>query len=222
MMLEVIHENKDLIVVNKQSGLISEKSPFEKITVEDQVKKHLTKVKKNPFIGIIHRLDRVTSGVLIFAKKKSILVNFNKLFSTKKVQKTYLAIVEKEPDISKDELVNFLFKNNLKKKSEIKKVKSKETQEAILTYEVIDKNEFGYLLKIKPRTGRFHQIRAQLSHMGCPIIGDEKYGANTEHLPLSIGLHSWKINYEDTKSMEFICFEAPLPKNKYWNFNSIK
>jgi 23S rRNA pseudouridine1911/1915/1917 synthase len=119
-------------------------------------------------------------------------------------------------------LVNFLFKNNLKKKSEIKKVKSKETQEAILTYEVIDKNEFGYLLKIKPRTGRFHQIRAQLSHMGCPIIGDEKYGANTEHLPLSIGLHSWKINYEDTKSMEFICFEAPLPKNKYWNFNSIK
>lgn len=222
MMLEVIHENKDLIVVNKQSGLISEKSPFEKITVEDQIKNHLTKVRKNPFIGIIHRLDRVTSGVLIFAKKKSILVNFNKLFSTKKVQKTYLAIVEKEPEIRKDELVNFLFKNNLKKKSEIKKVKSKETQEAILTYEVIDKNEFGYLLKIKPKTGRFHQIRAQLSHMGCPIIGDEKYGAITKHLPLSIGLHSWKINYKDPKSMEFISFEAPLPKNKYWNFNSIK
>ena len=222
MMLEVIHENKDLIVVNKQSGLISEKSPFEKITVEDQIKNHLTKVRKNPFIGIIHRLDRVTSGVIIFAKKKSLLVNFNKLFSTKKVQKTYLAIVEKEPDISKDELVNFLFKNNLKKKSKIKIVKSKETQEAILTYEVIDKNEFGYLLKIKPRTGRFHQIRAQLSHMGCPIIGDEKYGANTKYLPLSIGLHSWIINYKDPKSMEFISFEAPLPKNKYWNFNSIK
>ena len=92
MMLEVIYENKDLIVVNKQSGLISEKSPFEKITVEDQIKNHLTKVRKNPFIGIIHRLDRVTSGVLIFAKKKNILVNFNKLFSTKKVQKTYLAV----------------------------------------------------------------------------------------------------------------------------------
>ncbi len=113
--LEVLHENNDYLVVNKAAGLISEKNPYEDITVENQVLNHLLKHKQKPYIGIIHRLDRVTSGVLILAKKKSILVVFNNLFSSRKVQKTYLAIVKNKPQKNKGNLVNFIVKNNKEK-----------------------------------------------------------------------------------------------------------
>lgn len=95
--LEVIEESNDYIVVNKAAGYISEKNPYENNTMEDQVFAHLVKRKSKPYIGVIHRLDRVTSGVLIFAKKKKVLVAFNELFSSRKVQKTYLAIVKDKP-----------------------------------------------------------------------------------------------------------------------------
>ena len=123
--LEIIQENNDYIIVNKMSGLISEKSPYEKHTVENQVFDHLLKNKPKPYIGVIHRLDRVTSGVLIFAKKKSILVEFNDLFSSRNVQKTYLAIVKNKPSKNKGNLVNFLVKNNLEKRADIVQTKSK-------------------------------------------------------------------------------------------------
>ncbi|MCK5443733.1 MAG: RNA pseudouridine synthase [Maribacter sp.] len=218
--LEVVHENNDYIVVNKRAGLISEKSPYEDCTVENQVLNHLLKKKRKPYIGIIHRLDRVTSGVLIFAKKKSILVEFNNLFSSRKVQKTYLALVKIKPPKNKENLINFLVKNNLKKRADIVQSKSKDSLECILSYQVIDKNDFGYLLEIKPKTGRFHQIRAQLANIGLPIIGDEKYGSDQEYFPLSICLHAWKLTYQVSGSKELKTFEAPLPKNDYWTFKS--
>jgi 23S rRNA pseudouridine1911/1915/1917 synthase len=219
--IEVIHENNDYIVVNKMAGRISEKNPYESDTVEDQVLKHLLKNKPKPYIGVIHRLDRVTSGVLIFAKKKSILVKFNNLFSSRKVQKTYLAIVSNKPPKDKENLINFLVKNNLEKKADIIQSKSKDSLECRLTYEVIDKNEFGYLLLIKPTTGRFHQIRAQLAHINLPIIGDEKYGSNQDYMPLSICLHAWKVTFQDFSSNESKTYEAHLPKNFFWKFKSI-
>ena len=222
MNLQVIHENDDYIVVNKKSGLISEKSPYESLTVEDQVFKHVLKSQPKPYIGVTHRLDRVTSGLLIFAKKKSILVEFNKLFSSRKVQKTYLAIVSKKPLKSKGTLTNFLVKNNLEKRAELVDSKTKESLDCRLSYRVIAQNAHGYLLEVKPTTGRFHQIRAQLSHMGNPIIGDQKYGSDQSYLPLSVCLHAWKLSYQVDGSKELITFEAPLPQNKYWTFDSIE
>ncbi|MGB5435428.1 MAG: RNA pseudouridine synthase [Maribacter sp.] len=218
--LEVIHENNDFIVVNKMASLISEKSPYEACTVEDQVLDHLLRSKRKPYIGIIHRLDRVTSGVLMFAKKKSILVEFNDLFSRRKVQKTYLAIVKDKPPKNQENLIDFLIKNNLEKRADIVQSTSKDALECILSYKVLDKNDFGYLLEIKPKTGRFHQIRAQLAHIGLPIIGDEKYGSNKEYFPRSICLHAWKLSYQVVDSNEIRTFEAPLPKNAYWTFKS--
>ncbi len=215
--LEVVHENNDYIVVNKMAGLISEKSPYEDCTVEDQVLNHLLKSKPKPYIGIIHRLDRVTSGVLVFAKKKSILVEFNDLLFSRKVQKTYLAIVKNKPPKKKENLINFLVKNNREKRADIIQSRSKDSLECILSYQVIDKNDFGYLLEIKPKTGRFHQIRAQLANIGLPIIGDEKYSSDQEYFPLSICLHAWKLTYQVSGSKEFKTFEAPLPKNNFWN-----
>ena len=219
--LEIIQENNDFIVVNKMSGLISEKSPYEKHTVENQVLDHLLKNKPKPYIGVIHRLDRVTSGVLIFAKKKSILVEFNDLFSSRNVQKTYLAIVKNKPSKNKGNLVNFLVKNNLEKRADIVQTKSKNSLQCMLSYQVIDENDFGYLLEIKPKTGRFHQIRAQLANIKLPIIGDEKYGSDQDYLPLSVCLHAWKLTYQVSGSNEFKTFEAPLPKNAFWTFKSI-
>lgn len=219
--LEVIYENKDYIVVNKAAGLISEKSLYETVTVETQVFNHLLKNKQKPYIGIIHRLDRVTSGVLILAKKKSSLVEFNNLFSSRKVQKTYLAIVKNKPPKNKGNLVNFLVKNNLEKRADIVLSKSKDSLNCSLSYEVIDKNDYGYLLEVKPKTGRFHQIRAQLANLELPIIGDEKYGSDQKYLPLSICLHAWRITYENSSSKESQTFEAALPINDFWTFKSI-
>ena len=219
--LEVIHENNDFIVVNKIASLISEKSSYEACTVEDQVLSHLLRSKRKPYIGIIHRLDRVTSGVLMFAKKKSILVKFNDLFSRRKVQKTYLAIVKDEPPKNKENLIDFLIKNNLEKRADIVQSRSKDALECNLSYKVLGKNGFGYLLEIKPKTGRFHQIRAQLAHIGLPIIGDEKYGSDQEYLPRCICLHAWKLSYQEVDSKEIRTFEAPLPQNAYWTFKSI-
>ena len=215
--LEVVHENNDYIVVNKMAGLISEKSPYEDCTVEDQVFNHLLKSKRKPFVGVIHRLDRVTSGVLVFAKKKSVLTEFNDLLFSRKAQKTYLAIVKNNPPKKKENLINFLVKNNREKRADIIQSKSKDSLDSSLSYQVIGKNDFGYLLEIKPKTGRFHQIRAQLSNIGLPIIGDVKYSSDQEYFPFSICLHAWKFTYQVPGSKEFKTFEAPLPKNNFWN-----
>ena len=219
--LEVLYENNDYLVVNKVAGLISEKSPYEAVTVESQVLNHLLEHKRKPYIGIIHRLDRVTSGVLILAKKKSVLVEFNNLFSSRKVQKTYVAIVKNKPQKNKGNLVNFLVKNNKEKRADIVQAKSKDSQNCMLSYQVIGKNDAGYLLEIKPKTGRFHQIRAQLANIGLPIIGDKKYGSDQKYLPLSICLHAWKLTYKAANSKEPQIFEAPLPANDFWKFKSI-
>ena len=216
--LNIIHENNDYIVVNKQAGLISEKSPFEAITVESLLHKHLLEKKKKAYIGVIHRLDRVTSGVLLFAKKKGVLVGFNKLFSQREIQKTYLAVVENKPKKDSATLTNYLIKNTLAKRADINQSASKEAKESILTYKVIAKNEFGYLLEVKPETGRFHQIRAQLAHIGLPIIGDEKYGSTGEYQNLSVCLHAWKLSYKSPDSAKIMCWKAPLPNNKFWDF----
>ncbi|WP_420572864.1 RluA family pseudouridine synthase [Kordia sp.] len=219
--LEIIHENNDYIVVNKAAGLISEQNPYEAVTVENQVFNHVLKSKRKPYVGIIHRLDRVTSGVLILAKKKSILVAFNSLFSSRKVQKTYLAIVTNKPAKNKGNLVNFLIKNNKEKKAKIVQTKSKDALSCMLSYEVIGKNSIGYLLAVKPKTGRFHQIRAQLANIGLPIVGDEKYGSDKKYKSLSICLHAWKLSFEASDSKELITYEAPLPNHDFWKFDSI-
>jgi 23S rRNA pseudouridine1911/1915/1917 synthase len=196
--------------------------------VQDQVWNHISNQKparsaggKKPYLGVVHRLDRVTSGVLLFAKKKSILVAYNQLFSSRKVQKTYLALVSKKPEKNQDRLENYLLKLGKEKKAKIVATKSKEAKLAQLSYRVIGKNVHGYLLEVRPRTGRFHQIRAQLAHIGLPIVGDAKYGSTKKYLEQSICLHAWKLKLTAPGSQAAIRFEAPLPKNKYWGLDAV-
>ena len=218
--LEIIHENKDYIVINKTAGLISEQNPYEELNAENQVFNHIQLNKTKAYVGVIHRLDRVTSGVLIFAKKKSVLVAFNEIFSHRKIQKKYWAVVHKKPEKNKDRLTHFLFKNNLKKKTEVVSSDTKGAQQCSLTYRVLGQNNLGYLVEINPKTGRFHQIRAQLAYIGLPIIGDQKYGSDQKYLANSICLHAREITFFDPKSKEPKTFRAETPKNKHWKFSS--
>ncbi|MGH1334811.1 MAG: RluA family pseudouridine synthase [Aureispira sp.] len=243
--LKIIEETSHFIVVNKRAGLITERNPFELITVESLVEEYLktgvrkpyslennqikqvdkgrkrplkapTKSSKAPFVGVVHRLDRVTSGSMVFAKKKSSLKKLNDQWSRRKVQKTYLAIVENAPPHAQGTLRHYLVKNQKAKRADIFDKEIKNSQQCTLSYKLIKSGGNGHLLQIELPTGRFHQIRAQLSHIGCPIIGDNKYGAKKSHLPLAICLHAWKLQFRDPINNEEVSTVAELPKTRYW------
>ncbi|KAA3622079.1 MAG: RNA pseudouridine synthase [Bacteroidetes bacterium] len=211
-MMEIIFENSDYLVVNKPAGLITEVNPFESPTVESLVFDYLSGEKKKPFVGVVHRLDRVTSGVMVFAKKKSILKKLNILFQEKQVRKTYWAITERLPGPSSGTLGHYLFKDQKNKRAEIFPGKHKGAKPCKLEYKLLKESNGLFLLEIKPLTGRFHQIRAQLAFVGCPIIGDEKYGSTTEFPRLTIGLHARELSFSDLeKGRGEVSYTAALP-----------
>lgn len=241
--LKIIEESPTYIVVNKRAGLITERNPFEIITVESLVEEYLTtgnrkpysldrnqvamhKNKKNfkapakqknaAFVGIVHRLDRVTSGTMVFAKKKNSLKKLNDQLSNRKIKKTYLAIVENEPPHKEGTLRHQLVKNQKAKRSDIVKKATKNSVECTLSYALLKSSANGHLLRIELQTGRFHQIRAQLAHVGCPIIGDEKYGATKKYLPLAICLHAWQLQFRDPSSNEEVICQAEVPRTRFW------
>ncbi|MCH1401996.1 MAG: RNA pseudouridine synthase [Schleiferiaceae bacterium] len=209
---EIIFESTALIIINKESGIITEESPFEPFTAESQVRHYLNKGHKPPFVGVAHRLDRVTSGLLIFAKKKSTLKQLNQWFADRKIQKTYLAIASTPPSPSQGTLEHHLFTDKAAKKSLVYDHPKGGTKPARLHYRTLEVNEHGVLLEIKPSTGRFHQIRAQLSHIGCPILGDEKYGG-FKLSPNTIALHAWKIKLPEAIQDSSLHYEA----SSKWN-----
>jgi len=214
--LPILFENKHWLAVNKIPKLSVERSPYGEPTIESLVFDHISKAYKNPYVGIIHRLDRVTTGVLLFAKRKSTLRKINEQFRNRVTKKTYLAIVENQPTKSKATLTNLLWKDRATRKGMVSPTKIKGSTECILSYEVIGQNEFGYLLKVQPITGRFHQIRVQLSHIGCPILGDKKYGATKNHSPNSVALHAWKLSLINPTTETPITIIAPLQENVWW------
>lgn len=214
--LSVIFENKHWLAVNKIPKLSVEKSPYGEPTIESRVFDHVSKAYRNPYIGIIHRLDRVTTGVLLFAKRKSTLRKINEQFRNREVKKTYLAIVEAAPKKSKATLVNFLSKDRATRKGIVNAAKIKGSVECTLSYEVIGENEFGHLLEVKPITGKFHQIRVQLANIGCPILGDAKYGATKNDSPNSVALHAWKLAFTNPTTETAIELIAPLQENAWW------
>lgn len=207
MIPQILFEDKDLIVINKPSGWITEKNPFEK-SAESWVFDYLHKPnKKAPYLGVVHRLDKVTSGVLLFAKKKSILKGIQEQFANRSIQKTYWAWVEGVPKNNKMELINFISVNRKEKKAEIVAQQTKEAKNCSLKYEIIETKTQSALLEIKPKTGRFHQIRAQLAHIHHPIIGDYKY-QNKDQYTGSIKLHAQKLVFIHPKTEKQIAIIA--------------
>ena len=215
--LPIIFESNQLLVVNKPAGLITERSPFEKTTVESLAFDHLNTVKKKPYLGVVHRLDRVTSGVLLFTKNKSTLVALNDAFSRREVQKTYFAITDSRPPKAKGILDNYLMTDKKSKSAQVVPTATGGAKHAILRYQILEESQGKFLLKIEPNTGRFHQIRAQLAHIGCPIIGDQKYGSTTPYIDRSIALHAGHLKLQQPINENTpLSFTAPFPSTKLW------
>ena len=212
----VLFESNQLLVVQKPAGIITEDNPFEANNLEANCRTYLKQKINDPYLGVVHRLDRVTSGVVIFAKKRGTLITLNRWFEKRQIQKTYWAITATAPEKTNDTLTNYLLTDPKSKKALVVHPKVKGAKKAELSFKVLSSMNDHYLLEIKPKTGRFHQIRAQLSHIGCPIIGDEKYGSTTPYENLQIGLHARSIELPEAINGSIRKFTAPLPKDKLW------
>lgn len=212
----VLFESNQLLVVQKPAGIITEDNPFEANNLEANCRAYLKQKINNPYLGVVHRIDRVTSGVIIFAKKRGTLKTLNRWFEERQIQKTYWAITSKAPEKTNDTLTNYLLTDSKTKKALVAHPKVKGAKKAELSYKVLSSMDGQFLLEIKPKTGRFHQIRAQLSHIGCPIIGDEKYGSTTPYENLQIGLHARSIELPEAINGSIRKFTAPLPKDELW------
>ncbi len=217
--LQVLYEDNHIIAVNKRSSDIVQGDKTGDQPLSDVVKEWLRiKYNKpgNVFTGVVHRIDRPVSGVVVFAKTSKALSRLVNQFRERDVQKTYWAAVCKSPQEISGRLVDHLLKDGGKNKSFVRSSNSPKAKEATLDYEIIGRTDKYTILEVKPITGRHHQIRVQLSHMGCPIKGDLKYGAPRSNPDGGIHLHARAISFVHPVKKELIYIEAPLPEDPVW------
>ena len=217
--MKVVYEDNHLIIVNKDPGELSQSDYTKDQSLVEKVKNYLRikyQKKGNVFLGLVNRLDRPTSGLLIFSKTSKALTRMNKLLKEKKIKKTYLAITENKPKNNEGKLVDYLLKNQNKNKSFVADEAHIKSKKAILTYKLLKSLKNYFLLEIVLETGRHHQIRCQLSNIGCYIKGDIKYGAKRPNKNKSISLHSKKIEFIHPVSKLNILVEAKPPDESIW------
>lgn len=217
--LEILHEDNHTIVVNKKASDLVQGDKTGDEPLPDRIKAYLKEKYDKPgnvFCGVVHRLDRPTSGALVFARTSKALERLNEQFREKETGKIYWAITAEMPPKAEDRLVNFLAKNESQNKSYVVKEGSKNAKKAILNYKHIGSSDKYQLLEIELETGRHHQIRCQLSHIGCTIKGDLKYGAKRSNPDGSIHLHARKLSFLHPTTKEKITVTAPVPKEALW------
>ncbi|WP_339756380.1 RluA family pseudouridine synthase [uncultured Winogradskyella sp.] len=217
--LQVLHEDNHIIVVNKRAGDIVQGDKTGDKPLSDVVKEYIKDKYNKPgnvFLGVVHRLDRPTTGVVLFSKTSKALPRLNKLFAEKSAKKTYWALVKNKPPKTKDTLVHWLKKNPKNNKSTAYFKEIDDSKKAILLYNVIKKLDNFYLLEIDLETGRHHQIRTQLASIGCPIKGDLKYGFNRSNKDASISLHARTLRFVHPVKKEELIITAPLPNDPLW------
>ena len=220
MKLDIIFEDNHLISVNKRSGDIVQGDKTGDIPLCEQVKEFLrVKYNKqgNVFCGVIHRIDRPVSGVVVFAKTSKALARMNQLVHDRQIQKQYWAIVKNPPAKPKGNLVHYLYKNESKNKAIVSDIPKNGYLKAELNYELIASSDHYHLLDIELITGRHHQIRAQLSAIGSPIRGDLKYGFFRSNPDASISLHARNVSFLHPVTLQTTTITAPPPKDALWN-----
>ncbi len=219
--LSVLFEDNHLIIVNKRVGDIVQGDKTGDTPLSDVVKEYIKNKYQKPgkvFLGVVHRLDRPTSGLVIFARTSKALERMNRLFREKDIQKTYWALVKNKPKVREARLIHFLQKNPKNNKSTYYIKEKDQTKKAILSYKTIKSLDSYHLLEIALETGRHHQIRCQLAAIGSPIKGDLKYGAKRSNKNGGIHLHARKITFVHPVQKEPITISAPLPKDDVlWN-----
>ena len=218
--LQVIYEDNHLIVVNKRVGDIVQGDKTGDKPLSDIVKEYIKDKYNKPgevFLGVVHRLDRPTTGIVVFARTSKALTRMNELFSNRETQKTYWCIVKNKPVKAHDKLVHYLKRNekNNSSKAHLKEVP--ESKLAILDYTIIKELNNYFALEVNLHTGRHHQIRAQLSAIECPIKGDLKYGFDRSNPDGGIHLHARKLVFVHPVSKENITITAPTPEDVIWN-----
>lgn len=219
--LEILYEDNHVIAVNKKSSDIVQGDKTGDVTLPDRIKEYLKEKYQKPgnvFCGVIHRLDRPTSGVVLFARTSKGLERLNKQFRDKETNKVYWAVAENEPSTKTGTLINYLKKNESQNKSYVHSTEVPGSKKAILNYKVIACSDNYFLFEIQLETGRHHQIRAQLSSIGCPIKGDVKYGAKRPNNDLSISLHARELSFMHPTTKEQISITAPVPEDPLWKY----
>ena len=218
--LQILYDDNHIIIVNKRTGDIVQGDKTGDKPLSDVVKEYIAEKYNKPgnvYLGVVHRLDRPTTGLVIFAKTSKVLPRLNALFASKDISKTYWAIVKNKPAKEKDTLIDWLKKNSKNNKSYAYKKEVANSKKAILHYEVIKKLQNYFLLEIRLETGRHHQIRSQLYNIGCPIKGDLKYGFDRSNEDGSIHLHARHISFIHPVKKEPVEITAPLPKDAIWD-----
>jgi len=215
----VLYEDNHLVIVNKPAGmLIQGDSTGDKPLVEhvrDYIRVKFNK-PGNVFCGVVHRLDRPVSGVVVFARTSKALERMNKLFRDREIHKTYWAVTKRRPKEKKAKLVHFLMKDPSKNTTKAFEEAKDGASRAELFYSVLGKLNDHFLLEVNPVTGRPHQIRVQLSTIGSPIRGDLKYGFPTPNTDKSINLHARRLNFVHPIKKEKMLVVAPVPENAFW------
>jgi len=218
--LQILHEDNHIIVINKRVGDIVQGDKTGDKPLSDIVKEYIKEKYNKPgdvFLGVVHRLDRPTTGIVVFAKTSKALERLNKMFSERETKKTYWAVVKNKPPKNENNLIHFLKRNekNNTSKAHIKEVS--ESKKASLDYKIIKELNNYFALEINLHTGRHHQIRAQLSAIGCPIKGDLKYGFDRSNPDGGIHLHARKLSFIHPVSKESLTIIAPTPNEVIWN-----
>lgn len=218
--MQVVYEDNHIIIVNKSSSEIVQgdktgDTPLPE-TVKDYIKMRYNK-PGNVFLGVVHRLDRPVSGLVVFARTSKALTRLNEMFRTGDVHKTYWAIVGKRPPCEAGTLEHWLVRNERQNKSYAYDRERPGAKKAMLDYRLIGESDRYFLLEVNLQTGRHHQIRCQLSRMGCPIKGDLKYGAPRSNRDGSISLHARKISFIHPVSQKEIEVTADFPDDTLWN-----
>jgi len=218
--LDVLFEDNHLIIVNKKSGDIVQGDKTGDKPLSEVVKEYIKEKYNKPgnvFLGVVHRLDRPTTGIIVFARTSKALERFNKMLRDKKVNKTYWAVVKNKPKNEKDTLTGFLKKNPKNNKSTSYSSEVEGSKKATLHYKLLKSLDNYHLLEVDLETGRHHQIRCQLAANGSPIKGDLKYGFDRSNKDASIHLHARKIDFIHPVTNEKIVITAPTPNEVIWN-----
>jgi 23S rRNA pseudouridine1911/1915/1917 synthase len=215
-MINILYEDNHIIAVCKNPSDIIQGDKTGDRPLGEFVKDYIKKKYDKPgevFLGVVHRIDRPVSGVILFAKTSKALSRLNKLFQERAVKKTYWAVVKNKPVDDSGKLIHYLKKNQSKNKSYAFNREEKGSYKSELDYKVIKNLHSYYLLEVKPVTGRHHQIRVQLSTIGSPIKGDVKYGSKRTNSDASIHLHARKVEFVHPVKKEKIVILAPPPSN---------
>ena len=218
--LQILHEDNHIIVINKRVGDIVQGDKTGDKPLSEVVKEYIKEKYNKPgevFLGVVHRLDRPTTGIVVFARTSKALTRLNELFKNRETQKTYWAIVKNKPQKPEDKLVHFLKRNEKNNTSKAHINEVPESKIASLDYRIIKELTHYFALEINLHTGRHHQIRAQLSSIGSPIKGDLKYGFDRSNPDGGIHLHARQLIFIHPVSKESINIVAPAPEDSIWN-----